>query len=142
QTTRHLMIVLQTDTWGLATSFEVRIAICGRRLRLRAAAISVSLVIWIKGTPMPSQIVLVDVADRVATITLNRPEARNALSVALIAELASAVAAADANDGVDVIILTGADPVFSAGVDLKEVGSPQPSTPADTPRPPRRRGPF
>jgi enoyl-CoA hydratase len=66
-------------------------------------------------------VVLVDVADRVATITLNRPEARNAFSRALGYALWDAVAAAGDDPGVDAVIITGADPAFSAGVDLKEV---------------------
>jgi enoyl-CoA hydratase len=66
---------------------------------------------------------LVDVADRVATVTLNRPEKRNALSTALRADLHAALLALDADEGVDVVILTGADPAFSAGVDLKEIGT-------------------
>ena len=64
---------------------------------------------------------LVDIADRVATLTLNRPRARNALSRALGDALWEAVAAAGDDDGVDVVVLTGADPAFCAGVDLKEV---------------------
>src|SRR3954470_2173023 len=70
-----------------------------------------------------SEVVLVDVTDRVATVTLNRPESRNALSRDLRRELPKAVAAADADDAVDVLILTGADPAFCAGLDLKELGS-------------------
>ncbi|HEX4819099.1 MAG TPA: enoyl-CoA hydratase [Acidimicrobiales bacterium] len=70
-----------------------------------------------------SEVVLVDVADRVATITLNRPESRNALSRDLRRELPKAVADTDARDDVDVLILTGADPAFCAGLDLKELGS-------------------
>jgi len=70
-----------------------------------------------------SEVVLVDVKDRVATITLNRPESRNALSRDLRRELPKAVAATDARDDVDVLILTGADPAFCAGLDLKELGS-------------------
>lgn len=70
-----------------------------------------------------SDVVLYEVADRVATITLNRPEARNALSRAVIALLPELVLRADADPDVDVIILTGADPAFSAGVDLKELGA-------------------
>jgi len=70
-----------------------------------------------------SEVVLVDVTDRVATITLNRPESRNALSRDLRRELPKAVAATDARDDVDVLILTGADPAFCAGLDLKELGS-------------------
>ncbi|HEY1739588.1 MAG TPA: enoyl-CoA hydratase-related protein, partial [Acidimicrobiia bacterium] len=67
--------------------------------------------------------VLVDVSDRVALITINRPEARNALNRAVRAALPAAIAQCEADDGVDVMILTGADPAFSAGVDLKEFGS-------------------
>jgi len=61
---------------------------------------------------------LLEVAERVATITLNRPEARNALNGELIEALRSAVATCDADDEVDVMVLTGADPAFCAGLDL------------------------
>jgi enoyl-CoA hydratase len=67
--------------------------------------------------------VLLDVADRIATITLNRPEARNALSSEVLRLLPSLMKQADADDDVDVLILTGADPAFCAGLDLKELGS-------------------
>ena len=67
--------------------------------------------------------VLVDVADGVATITINRPEARNALNRAVRSALPKAVSACEADDAVDVMILTGTDPAFSAGVDLKEIGA-------------------
>jgi enoyl-CoA hydratase len=67
-------------------------------------------------------VLLVDTADRVRTLTLNRPQARNALSAALRAALVAALAGAEADDEVDVVILTGADPVFCAGLDLKELG--------------------
>ena len=69
-----------------------------------------------------SDVVLVEVADRVATITLNRPEARNALSRELLRAAPAAIAECDASDEVDVLILTGADPAFCAGLDLKELG--------------------
>ena len=55
-----------------------------------------------------------------ATITLNRPEKRNALSHALRVELAKAVGEIDADDAISVAILTGAGPVFCAGFDLSE----------------------
>jgi len=55
----------------------------------------------------------------VRVLTLNRPEARNALSGALIAALFDALVAADADDDVRAIVLTGTDPAFCAGVDLK-----------------------
>jgi enoyl-CoA hydratase len=68
--------------------------------------------------------VLLDIADRIATVTMHRPEARNALSSQLLRELRTAMATAEGSDDVDVIILTGTDPAFSAGLDLKELGSP------------------
>jgi enoyl-CoA hydratase len=63
------------------------------------------------------------VADGIATITINRPEARNALSTQVLRDIRSSVRAAEADEHVDVMIVTGADPAFSAGVDLKEAGS-------------------
>jgi enoyl-CoA hydratase len=69
-----------------------------------------------------SDIVLLDVSNRIATITLNRPEARNALSSALLRDLNAAMRQANDDTAVDVIILTGADPAFCAGLDLKELG--------------------
>ncbi|BBZ75279.1 enoyl-CoA hydratase [Mycolicibacterium anyangense] len=67
-------------------------------------------------------ILLIDTTDRIRTITLNRPGARNALSSALRTQLFAALAAAEVDDDVDVVIFTGADPVFCAGLDLKELG--------------------
>jgi len=67
--------------------------------------------------------VLLDVRDRIATITLNRPSARNALSSELLRLLPKVMHEADASDDVDVLILTGADPAFCAGLDLKELGT-------------------
>ncbi|MGZ4689764.1 MAG: enoyl-CoA hydratase [Acidimicrobiia bacterium] len=69
-----------------------------------------------------ADLVLIDTADRVRTLTLNRPEARNALSVALQREAGAALAAADADPGVDAVIFTGSDPAFCAGLDLRELG--------------------
>lgn len=72
---------------------------------------------------MATDPVLLDVADRIATITLNRPDARNALSSEVLALLPELMQRADADDDVDVVVLTGADPAFCAGLDLKELGS-------------------
>ena len=58
----------------------------------------------------------------VRVITLNRPEARNALSLALQRELAAALRVADRDESVSCIVLTAADPAFCAGLDLKELG--------------------
>ena len=68
-------------------------------------------------------LVLVEIDTRVALVTLNRPAQRNALSSALLRRLRHVMVALEADDDVDVIILTGSDPAFSAGVDLKELGS-------------------
>ena len=68
-------------------------------------------------------LVLVEVDDRVATVTLNRPEARNAISAELHAQLDEAVTGLDARDDVGCIVLTGADPAFCAGMDLKSLAT-------------------
>ncbi|MCE2526021.1 MAG: crotonase/enoyl-CoA hydratase family protein [Actinomycetia bacterium] len=60
------------------------------------------------------------VSDRIATITLNRPERLNAIDAAMPGELRAAVEAADADRQVHVVILTGAGRAFCAGYDLKE----------------------
>lgn len=60
---------------------------------------------------------------RVLVLTLNRPEARNALSADLRDEFFSALVDAESDDDVDVVIITGSDPAFCAGMDLKELGS-------------------
>ncbi|MBL8653042.1 MAG: enoyl-CoA hydratase/isomerase family protein, partial [Alphaproteobacteria bacterium] len=59
--------------------------------------------------------------DGVATLTLNRPDARNALSVALMTALETAFAELGADKSVKAIVLAGAGPAFCAGHDLKEV---------------------
>ena len=82
-------------------------------------------------------VVLVDVADRVAVITLNRPDQRNALNRAVRKRLPQVITELDADDAVDVMILTGADPAFSAGVDLKEFGA----APAGAPDEPAHEAP-
>lgn len=55
----------------------------------------------------------------VATLTLQRPEVRNAFDARLIAELHRAVDEAAADDGVRAVVLTGGDGAFSAGADLR-----------------------
>ena len=72
---------------------------------------------------MSTDVVLYEVSERIATVTLNRPEARNALSSEVLRRLPELLRQADADPEVDVIILTGSDPAFCAGLDLKELGS-------------------
>ena len=69
-------------------------------------------------------LVLVTRDDAVATVTLNRPDAMNALSRALRAELAGTMLTLAADDSVRAIVLTGAGTrAFTAGLDLKELGT-------------------
>ena len=60
-----------------------------------------------------------DVSDGVATITINRPEAMNALNVTVVSQMIKAVSAANANDAVHTIVLDGAGKAFVAGADVK-----------------------
>jgi enoyl-CoA hydratase/carnithine racemase len=55
----------------------------------------------------------------VGIVTLDRPEARNALSPQLMEELAAAIEAFDMDEGVNSIVLAGSDEVFAAGADIK-----------------------
>ncbi len=69
---------------------------------------------------MSFETLLVDIRDGVATITLNRPEARNALNPTLVRELGEALAQLDADPAARVIVLRGAgERAFCAGADLK-----------------------
>ena len=70
---------------------------------------------------MPYETLTFDVAERVATITVNRPDKLNALSDATIRELGEAIDAARADDAVGGIILTGAGRAFVAGADIAEL---------------------
>lgn len=71
---------------------------------------------------MSAPVVLVDVADGVARVTLNRPEARNALDDALLRELESTLRRLEEDPSARVVVLRGAgDRAFCAGADLKKV---------------------
>lgn len=59
-----------------------------------------------------------DVSDRIATITLNRPQARNGYTLQMADELADALVRADQDDEVRVVVLTGAGADFCVGADL------------------------
>ncbi|MFE9322602.1 enoyl-CoA hydratase-related protein [Nocardia sp. NPDC052278] len=71
-------------------------------------------------TPREESLVRWDAADGIATITLDSPRNRNALSVRLRADLAGALDSALGDDSIRVIVLTHTGTVFSAGADLKE----------------------
>src|SRR5262245_56280766 len=65
-------------------------------------------------------VVLTDLAEGVQTITLNQPDKLNALSGAMLAELLQVVRAAEGDDGVQGLVVTGAGRGFSAGADLSQ----------------------
>lgn len=65
-------------------------------------------------------ILLRDDHDSVRVLTMNRPEVRNALSTELFEALYAALREADADETVRAVVLTGTDPAFCAGVDLKQ----------------------
>jgi enoyl-CoA hydratase len=70
---------------------------------------------------MSSENIIVERRGRVGIVRLNRPQALNALNVALMDELLGAVEAFDADAGVGCILITGSDKVFAAGADIKEM---------------------
>jgi enoyl-CoA hydratase len=77
-----------------------------------------------------SDVLHLDVRDRVAVVTLHRPEVRNALNTALIDALWEVLPAVDDDPGVGAIVLTGSDPAFCSGLDLRELsGSGQNARP-------------
>ncbi len=67
---------------------------------------------------MAYETIIVDIEDHVAQMTLNRPSALNALNDQLLEELADAMTAAQANDKVRCIVLTGSEKAFAAGADI------------------------
>lgn len=72
---------------------------------------------------MSDDVLLVQRNEGVATVTLNRPDARNALNADLRKALYRTMGELDTDPDVAAIVLTGADPAFCAGLDLKELAS-------------------
>lgn len=70
---------------------------------------------------MAYETLIVEIEDYVALIRLNRPDALNALNTKLMRELAAALTAAEQNDKVRCIVLTGSEKAFAAGADVKEM---------------------
>ena len=91
--------------------------------------------------PSADEVVLVTTEGRAATVTINRPSARNALNRDVQRLLPQVLGRLDEDDEIDVIILTGTDPAFSAGVDLKELAAGG-SGAFDLVRAKDQRGPF
>lgn len=72
---------------------------------------------------MAYETLIVEIVDYTTLIRLNRPDALNALNTQLMRDLADAVTAADQNDKVRCIVITGSDKTFAAGADVKEMAS-------------------
>lgn len=70
-----------------------------------------------------SDLILYDVADGIGTITLNRPEKRNAMTYAMLGEFIDVVKAAGDDERARVLVLTGAPGSFCAGTDLADLSS-------------------
>lgn len=71
-----------------------------------------------------------DVADGVATLTLNRPDAVNAMNRTMMLELFAVAQRCDADDAIRAVVLTGSGKMFCAGGDLKEFGAQGDAMPA------------
>jgi enoyl-CoA hydratase/carnithine racemase len=76
--------------------------------------------------------ILADTADHVATITLNRPDKRNALTTAMIGRFRAAAEQAAADDDVRVVVVRAAGNVFCAGLDLRELAAQREAGEAET----------
>jgi enoyl-CoA hydratase/carnithine racemase len=87
--------------------------------------------------PDAFQTVLYELSGNVLRITLNRPERRNALNRLAYAEIEAAFRAASADPGVRCVVVTGADPAFCSGEDVKEMmtGEPRAATERVEPKP-------
>ncbi len=72
---------------------------------------------------MSYETILVTRSERVGTITLNRPEALNALNSQVMVEVTGAAAELDADPGIGAIIITGSAKAFAAGADIKEMAT-------------------
>ena len=70
---------------------------------------------------MAYETIIVDIADYVCTIRLNRPDALNAINSRMLGELATALRLADCDKSVRCVILTGSEKAFAAGADVREM---------------------
>src|SRR2546423_4734427 len=75
---------------------------------------------------MPFEFLTLEVADRVATLSINRPDKLNALNDATIAELGTAIDQIRVDDSIGGVILTGAGRAFVAGADISELSNQSP----------------
>src|SRR5262249_29559554 len=75
----------------------------------------------LEGQPMTYETILVEREARVGIITLNRPQALNALNSQVMNEVTSAATELDSDPGIGAIIITGSPKAFAAGADIKEM---------------------
>ena len=84
---------------------------------------------------MTADLVLLSIADGLATVQLNRPERKNAIIGPMMAQLAEAIDEASADESVKAVLLCGADGAFCSGIDLKAVNAdPKPGWLASQPQ--------
>lgn len=83
--------------------------------------------ITLNSPSMPFEFLTLEVADRIATLTINRPDKLNALNSATIAELGHAIDEVRVRDDIGALILTGAGRAFAAGADISELQSQTPT---------------
>src|SRR5262245_55621200 len=123
------MLPLHSDRHHTGSTAAVREGACSRRrFERRHAGLERRQAVGDPGDDerrlaMSWQQLLYKAEDRVATITLNRPDRLNAYTQVMSAELREAFAAADADDGVRAIVLTGAGRGFCAGADMERLSS-------------------
>lgn len=72
---------------------------------------------------MTGEMLLTSIENSIAAVTLNRPQARNALSAELRRRVRTAIEELDRDEDILAIVLTGTDPAFCAGLDLREAGT-------------------
>ncbi len=75
---------------------------------------------------MHYEMIEIEIADKVAVLTINRPESLNAMSPDLLTEISMAIAELEVDDEVGVVILTGAGKAFVAGADISEMAQMSP----------------
>src|SRR5215213_8420619 len=74
-----------------------------------------------QGEFMPYEMILTETHGRVGLVTLNRPQALNALNNQLMRELMDALETFDENDAIGAMVITGNEKAFAAGADIKEM---------------------
>lgn len=83
---------------------------------------------------MSYELLLVEIADRIATVTINRPDKLNALNATLMGEIGQCMTALQHDDAVGAVILTGAGRAFVAGADIAAIAAQDSAQLADTSR--------